>query len=174
MKDAHVFACSPVSPFNTYGVCNESGGKTTRNYPRDLHDAVSGVPLWFGCCLTSGNPFFVIPPTGNVGSSINRASYCGGKLTINANEIVITMEERINLAGTLKIKINRELSSDFYLFVSIIDNLFKILFKVYKCKYVLKHVLINHTCCQKRYKSNNCCANKTRNLFAHHLLQIYN
>lgn len=104
MKDAHVFARSPVSPFNTYGVCNESGGKTTRNYPRDLHDAVSGVPLWFGCCLTSGNPFFVIPPTGNVGSSINCASYCGGKLTINANEIVIAMEEKINLAGTLKNK----------------------------------------------------------------------
>lgn len=34
------------------------------------------------------------------------------------------MEEKINLDGTLKIKINRELSSDFYLFFSIIDNLF--------------------------------------------------
>lgn len=27
MKDAHVFACFLVSPFNTYGVCNESGGE---------------------------------------------------------------------------------------------------------------------------------------------------
>lgn len=45
MKDAHVFACFLVSPFNTYGVCNESGGKTTQNYQRDLHDVVSGFPL---------------------------------------------------------------------------------------------------------------------------------
>lgn len=81
-------------------------------------------PFDLGVVWPRGTLFFVIPPTGNVGSSINCASYCGGKLTINANEIVIAMEEKINLDGTLKIKINRELSSDFYLFVSIIDNLF--------------------------------------------------
>lgn len=124
MKDVYVFVCFLVSFFNIYGVCNELGGKIIWNYLWDLYDVVSGVFFWFGCCLILGNFFFVILFIGNVGFSINCVFYCGGKLIINVNEIVIVMEEKINFDGILKIKINWELLSDFYLFVFIIDNLF--------------------------------------------------
>lgn len=46
------------------------------------------------------------------------------------------MEEKINLDRTLKIKIIRVLSSDLFIFSSIIDSFFKNSVEIYKCKHV--------------------------------------